>query len=69
MHVAAVALQRLGDRPRVAGGLSYAAGYALAAAHTPRAEAEVRRFVRRDGLHRVLRRAVHPRRRTKETPR
>ena len=67
LHVAAVALQRLGDRPRVAGGVSYAAGYVLAAARrTPRAEAEVRRFVRRDGRDRVLRRAVHPRRPTRE---
>jgi biofilm PGA synthesis N-glycosyltransferase PgaC len=61
LHVVAVGLQRLGDRPRILGGLSYVAGYALAAARgAPRAETEVRRVVRRDGLTRVLRRAAHP---------
>ena len=63
VHVVAVALQRLGDRPRVIGGLGYVAGYALAAARRrPRAEREVLGVVRRDGLARVRRRAVHPRR-------
>ena len=65
VHVFAVALQRLGDRPRVVGGLGYIAGYALAAARRrPRAEREVLRVVRRDGLRRVCRRAAHPRRPT-----
>jgi hypothetical protein len=61
VHVVAVGLQRLGDEPRVLGGASYVLGYALAAARRfPRAEPEVRRVVRRDGLRRVLRRAVTP---------
>ncbi len=59
LHVLAVGVQRLGDRPRVVGGASYVAGYALAALRRmPRAEREVRREVSRDGLRRVFRRAI-----------
>jgi poly-beta-1,6-N-acetyl-D-glucosamine synthase len=58
LHVLAVAAQRIGDRPRVIGGASYVAGYALAALRRmPRAEREVRREVSRDGLRRLRRRA------------
>lgn len=59
LHVLAVGVQRLGDRPRVIGGASYVAGWAMAALRrVPRAEAEVRREVSRDGLRRLLRRTV-----------
>jgi glycosyltransferase involved in cell wall biosynthesis len=59
LHVLAVGVQRLGDRPRVLGGASYVAGWALAALRrVPRAEPEVRREVRRDGLGRLVRRAL-----------
>jgi biofilm PGA synthesis N-glycosyltransferase PgaC len=59
LHVLAVGVQRLGDRPRVLGGASYVAGWALAALRRmPRAEREVRREVSRDGLRRLAVRAL-----------
>jgi glycosyltransferase involved in cell wall biosynthesis len=57
LHVIAIALQRLGDRPRVVGALNYVAGWAIAAiVRAPRAEPEVRRYVRDDQLRRLRRR-------------
>jgi biofilm PGA synthesis N-glycosyltransferase PgaC len=62
LHVLAVGVQRVGDRPRFLGGAAYVAGWALAAIkRLPRAEREVRREVGRDGLRRLVRR-VTPRR-------
>jgi glycosyltransferase involved in cell wall biosynthesis len=73
LHVLAVGVQRLGDRPRVVGGASYVAGWALAALRRmPRAEPEVRREVSRDGLRRLGRRAlasIAPRRIAEEASR
>jgi hypothetical protein len=54
-----VSVQRLGDRARVLGGLSYVLGYAHAALRrAPRAEEAVRRAVRDDSLRRLLPRAT-----------
>jgi biofilm PGA synthesis N-glycosyltransferase PgaC len=54
LHVLAVAVQRLGDRPRLLGGVSYLLGYTHAALRRlPRAEKAVRREVRGDGLRRL----------------
>jgi len=59
LHVLAVAVQRLGDRPRLLGGLSYLLGYGHAALRRlPRAEKAVRREVRGDGLRRLWRRVT-----------
>lgn len=59
LHVLAVGVQRLRDRPRFAGGASYVLGWALAGLRRmPRAEREVRSEVRRDGLRRLGRRAL-----------
>lgn len=59
LHVLAVAVQRLGDQPRLLGGLSYLLGYAHAALRRlPRAEQDVRREVRADGLRRLRRRVT-----------
>jgi hypothetical protein len=54
LHVLAVGVQRLGDRPRVLGGVSYVIGYGLAALRRlPRAEPEVRAQARRDNLRKL----------------
>lgn len=59
LHVLAVAAQRLGDRPRLLGGLSYLLGYMHAALRRlPRAEDAVRQEVRSDTLRRLWRRAT-----------
>jgi hypothetical protein len=58
LHVLAVALQRAGDRPPVAGSANYVFGWAVAGLHrAPRAEPAVRRYVRRDQLQRLRLRA------------
>jgi poly-beta-1,6-N-acetyl-D-glucosamine synthase len=57
VHVIAVAVQRLGDAPRVVGSLNYIVGWVMAAiAHAPRAELEVRAYIRDDQLLRLRRR-------------
>lgn len=57
LHVLAVAAQRSGDRPRVLGSLNYIAGWASAAlSRAPRAEPELRAYVRRDQRRRLRRR-------------
>ena len=57
LHVLAIAVQRLGDRPRVVGALNYVVGWAVAATvRAPRAEPDVRRYVRDDQLRRLRRR-------------
>ena len=55
LHVALYAVRQMAtERPRVAGGASYAAGYASAAARrVPRADAEVRAAVRRQQKQRI----------------
>ncbi|MGH2716041.1 MAG: glycosyltransferase family 2 protein [Thermoleophilaceae bacterium] len=58
LHVLLVGARRLPERPVVLGGTSYVAGWALAALHrAPRAEPELRAYVRRDQLGRLARRA------------
>jgi glycosyltransferase involved in cell wall biosynthesis len=57
LHVLLVGLQRLNDSPRVIGGLSYILGWAWAAVRRrPRAEPELRAYVRQDQLRRIWRR-------------
>jgi biofilm PGA synthesis N-glycosyltransferase PgaC len=57
LHAVAVAVQRLGDHPRGLGSANYLAGWAAAAIErAPRAEPEVRDYVRRDQLRRLRRR-------------
>jgi poly-beta-1,6-N-acetyl-D-glucosamine synthase len=59
LHLLAVAAQRIGDPPRVLGSFNYLLGWTGAALQrAPRAEAEVRAFVRRDELRRLRRRAL-----------
>jgi poly-beta-1,6-N-acetyl-D-glucosamine synthase len=59
LHLLAVAAQRIGDTPAVLGSLNYVAGWAHAGLRgAPRAESEVRAFVRRDELHRLRLRAT-----------
>ena len=59
LHVVLVGGQKSRDRPRVIGGVSYVAGYAGAALRRmPRAEPELRRYVRRDQLRRIRRRLL-----------
>jgi glycosyltransferase involved in cell wall biosynthesis len=59
LHVAAVAVQRAGDSPRVLGSLNYTAGWALAGLRRrPRAEPELRAYVHRDQLGRLRRRLL-----------
>jgi biofilm PGA synthesis N-glycosyltransferase PgaC len=56
-HVLLVAGDSLTERPAVVGGLSYASGWALAALRgAPRAEPELRTYVRRNQLRRIRRR-------------
>ena len=66
LHLLAVAAQRIGDPPPVLGSLNYLLGWASAALRrAPRAEADVRAFVRRDELRRLrLRAAGRPTRRS-----
>ena len=68
LHLLAVAAQRIGDPPPVLGSLNYLLGWVSAALRrAPRAEAEVRAFVRRDELRRLrLRAAGLPTRRSLE---
>jgi glycosyltransferase involved in cell wall biosynthesis len=59
LHLLAVAVQRAGDPPAVLGSLNYLWGWTSAALRrAPRAEPEVRAFVRRDQLQRLRRRAL-----------
>lgn len=59
VHLLAVAVQRVGDQPPVLGSLNYLLGWTSAAMRrAPRAEPEVRAFVRRDQLRRLRRRAL-----------
>jgi hypothetical protein len=54
LHAVLVAAQRAGDHPPVLGGLNYIAGYAGAAVRrAPRADPELRAYVRRDQLRRI----------------
>jgi poly-beta-1,6-N-acetyl-D-glucosamine synthase len=54
LHVFPHAVQRMGERPLVIGGLNYLFGWALGAVRrTPRAEPELRAFVRRQQLRRI----------------
>jgi glycosyltransferase involved in cell wall biosynthesis len=54
LHVALVAAQRLTEPPVMLGGVSYLAGWGLAALRrAPRAEPELRAYVRRDQLRRI----------------
>jgi hypothetical protein len=54
LHVLLIALRRMRERPVVLGGASYLAGWALAGARrAPRAEPELRAYVRRDQLGRI----------------
>jgi biofilm PGA synthesis N-glycosyltransferase PgaC len=57
LHVAAIAVQRIGDRPAGLGSANYVAGWlAAAATRAPRAEPAVRAYVREDQLRRLRRR-------------
>jgi len=61
LHLALYLLQTAGRRPALLGSLSYAAGWAMAAAQRrPRAEPDLRAFVRRDQLRRIRRRLGGP---------
>jgi glycosyltransferase involved in cell wall biosynthesis len=63
LHVVAVGVQRIGDRPRVLGGASYVIGYGLAALRQlPRAEPEVRAQARRENLRKLRARFLGRRR-------
>jgi glycosyltransferase involved in cell wall biosynthesis len=54
LHVALIALRRMRERPRVVGGASYFAGWALAGVRrAPRAEPELRAYAQRDQLRRI----------------
>jgi glycosyltransferase involved in cell wall biosynthesis len=62
LHVLGAAVARMGERPRVLCGLHYLTGWAMAAARgAPRAEPELRRFVRDEHLRRL--RSLRPARR------
>lgn len=59
LHLVAVAAQRIGDPPPLLGSLNYLFGWASAGLRrAPRADAEVRAFVRRDELRRLRLRAA-----------
>lgn len=61
LHVVLVGTQKLRDRPYVLGGISYLLGWALTAARRgPRAEAELRAYVRRDQMRRIRARLLGP---------
>jgi poly-beta-1,6-N-acetyl-D-glucosamine synthase len=54
LHVLLIALRRARERPLVLGGVGYLWGWALAGARrAPRAEPELRAYVRRDQLRRI----------------
>jgi biofilm PGA synthesis N-glycosyltransferase PgaC len=58
LHVVVVGLVRMRERPIIVGGAGYLAGWGLAALRrAPRAEPDLREFVRRDQLRRIGRRA------------
>ena len=57
LHVLLVAVRSMRERPLLLGGLSYLGGWLLASLRrAPRAEPEVRAYVRRDQLRRIGRR-------------
>jgi biofilm PGA synthesis N-glycosyltransferase PgaC len=57
LYALAMGVRQLPERPRVVGGLSYVAGWALAAVRgAPRAEPELRAYVRRTQLRRLRQR-------------
>lgn len=57
LYALAMGVRQLPERPRVVGGLSYVAGWTLAALRrAPRAEPELRSYVRRTQLRRVRQR-------------
>jgi poly-beta-1,6-N-acetyl-D-glucosamine synthase len=59
LHLLAIAAQRLGDHPRALGSLNYCVGWTAAALErAPRAEPELRAYVRRQQLRRLRRRLV-----------
>jgi poly-beta-1,6-N-acetyl-D-glucosamine synthase len=59
LHVALLALRDVRAPPPVLGSLNYVAGWAIAALRRgPRAEPELRAYVRRHQLHRIRRRLV-----------
>jgi glycosyltransferase involved in cell wall biosynthesis len=59
LHVLAVAVQRLTDRPPLLGSLNYLVGWTMAGLRRmPRAEPELREYVARDTRRRVLRRLL-----------
>jgi hypothetical protein len=54
LHVLLIALRRMREHPRVVGGASYFAGWALAGVRrAPRAEPELRAYAQRDQLRRI----------------
>ena len=54
LHVFLHGVQRMGERPLVIGGLNYLVGWALGTPRRlPRAEPELRAFVRRQQLRRI----------------
>ena len=69
LHVAAMAVQRVGDRPAGLGSANYVAGWVAAAvARAPRAEPAVRAYVRHDQLRRLRRRLSGRRTRPQAEP-
>jgi poly-beta-1,6-N-acetyl-D-glucosamine synthase len=59
LHILAVAIQRLADRPPLLGSVNYVVGWMTAGLRRmPRAEPELREHVARDTRRRVLRRLV-----------
>jgi poly-beta-1,6-N-acetyl-D-glucosamine synthase len=59
LYAVAMAVRQLPERPRVVGGLSYVAGWVTAALRrAPRAEPELRAYVRRAQLQRLRRRVT-----------
>ena len=59
LYALGMGLRQRPERPRVVGGLSYVAGWVMAALRrAPRAEPELRAYVRRTQLHRLRRRVT-----------
>ena len=59
LHVALMAAQRVGDPPKVLGSANYVFGYLRAAGRgAPRADPDLREYVRRDQLARMRRRLL-----------